>query len=99
MNMMTDALKPLVDLTRKYPQIEGQVIWADDGDWAADADETLGLDGEEIPFYAEGMIDEGYACAWQVLGDPNPEFIRLFFWQGDMPALPADPDILSSGLA
>ena len=44
---MTDALKPLVDLTRKYPEIEGQVIWAEDGDWAAqDDDAGLGLGGE-----------------------------------------------------
>ena len=96
---MTDALKPLVDLTRKYPEIEGQVIWAEDGDWAAQDDDALGLDGEEIPFYAEGMIAEGFHCAWQILGESGPEFIRLFFWQGTMPALPSDPDILSSGQA
>ena len=94
---MTDALKPLVDLTRKYPDIEGQAIWAEHGDWAAQDDEALGLDGEEIPFYAEGMMAEGYRCAWQILGNSTPEFIRLFFWQGTMPALPNDPDILSTG--
>lgn len=96
---MSDALKPLIDLTRKYPQIEGEVIWAEGTDWAAQDTDEDGLDGEEIPYYAEGMISEGFSCAWQVLGIDAPEFVRLFFWQGTMPALPNDPDLLSSGTA
>ena len=95
---MTDALKPLTDLARKYPNIEGEVIWADGSDWAAQEDEADGLDGEEIPYHAEAMIAEGYGCAWQVLGETVPEFVRLFFWQGTMPDLPDDPDVLSSAI-
>ena len=96
---MRDALKPLADLARKYPQIEGEVIWANGSDWTAQDDDTEGLDGEEIPFYAEGMIAEGYGCAWQIMVDAAPEFVRLFFWQGKMPTLPDDPDVLSHGVA
>lgn len=96
---MIDALKPLIDLTRKYPQIEGEVIWADGAQWSAQDTEEDGLDGEEIPYYVEGMIAEGFSCAWQVLGTDMPEFVRLFFWQGLMPALPNDPDILLRGQA
>lgn len=98
---MTDEsqLKPLTIIARKYPQIEAEVIWAKDGDWDAQSDETDGLDGEEIPYYAEGMLAEGYSLAWQVLGeDGTPEFVRLFFWQGAMPALPDDPDLISQGM-
>lgn len=93
------ALKPLVTLVRKHPEIEAEVIWAEGGDWAAQSDETDGLDGEEIPFYAAGMLAEGYALAWQILGDGAPEFVRLFFWQGTMPPLPVDPGLLAQGVA
>ncbi len=92
---MSDALKPLIALCRKYPSLEAQVIWAFSGDWQPQEDEDAGLDGEEIAYYAEGMLDEGHACAWQVLGIGTPEFLRLFFWQGEMPALPEDPDLIS----
>lgn len=91
------AIAPLAALLRKYPALEAQVIWADSGDWLAQDDEDMGLDGEEIPFYAEGLIAEGYDCAWQVLGQGAPQFVRLFFWQGAMPPLPNDPDVLSIG--
>jgi hypothetical protein len=91
------ALQPLALLLRKHPSLEAQVIWADTEDWAAQDDEDMQLDGEEITFYAEGLIAEGYHCAWQVLGDGAPQFLRLFFWQGAMPPLPDDPDLLSSG--
>lgn len=97
--MMFDSLKPLIALCRKYPQLEAQVIWAEAGMWQPQEDEDAELDGEEIVFYAEGMLIEGYACAWQVLGQGAPEFLRLFFWQGQMPTLPDDPDLLSSGEA
>lgn len=90
-----DAIKPLAQLCRKYPALEAQVIWAEGGDWHPQEDDEAGLDGEEIAFYAEGMLIEGYACAWQVLGQGAPEFVRLFFWQGDMPALPDDPDLIT----
>ncbi len=92
-----DAIKPLTALVRKYPQIEAEVIWADGDEWSAQSDETDGLDGEEIPFYAAGMLAEGYSLGWQVLGDGAPEFVRLFFWQGAMPPMPDDPDLISQG--
>lgn len=92
-----EAVKPLTALLRKHPDLEAEVIWAANGVWAAQDDEDEGLDGEEIPFYAAGMIAEGYACAWQLLGEGAPQFLRLFFWQGDAPPLPADPDVLATG--
>ncbi len=94
---MSDALAPLVALCRKHPTLEAQVIWAEAGDWQPQEGEEVGLDGEEIAFYAEGMVLEGYRCAWQILGEGGPEFVRLFFWMGDMPPLPDDPDLISQG--
>ena len=43
------------------------------------------MDAEEIPFYAEGLLMEGFAMQWQVLAETeapkDPVHIRLFFWQ------------------
>jgi hypothetical protein len=94
-----DALTPLVTLARKHPDLEAQVIWAESGEWLAQEDEENGLDGEEIAFYAEGLLMEGYRCAWQIMGQGAPEFVRLYFWQGEMPPLPDDPDLISQGFA
>lgn len=97
MTSPSESVKPLTDLLRKHPDLEAEVIWAAGGAWVAQDDEDEGLDGEEIPFYAEGMLAEGYACAWQLLGQGTPQFLRLFFWQGDAPPLPDDRDILAMG--
>ena len=94
---MLDALNPLTALCRKYPVLEAQVIWADGIEWQPQEDDEAGLDGEEIAFYAGGMVQEGYSCAWQILGIGAPEFVRLFFWIGAMPPLPSDPDLISQG--
>jgi hypothetical protein len=90
------ALKALAKLVAKHPNVEGEVIWAQEGTWQPQDDDAATLDGEEIPYYAEGMLMEGYRFSWQALGENTPEFIRLFFWQGACPALPSDPDILAS---
>ncbi|MDZ7905669.1 MAG: hypothetical protein U5N55_07805 [Cypionkella sp.] len=93
-----DVLKSLDNLCSKHG-LEAQVIWATDGDWQPQDGADNELDGEEIVFYAAGMVQEGYRCAWQILGQGAPEFVRLFFWQGEMPPLPADPDLISQGMA
>lgn len=70
--------------------IEALVFWAKDGLWADAIGETL--EHEEIVFYAEGLLMEGTAMAWQVIGTADaPDHLRLFFWQGSAPALPAAP--------
>jgi len=97
--MGVEDLKPLEQLCRRHPSLEGQVIWAEAGDWSPQEDEDSGLDGEEIAYYAAGMVEEGYACGWQILGQGAPEFVRLFFWQGDRPALPHDLDLIAEGQA
>ena len=91
------ALAPLRRLAARHPDLETQVIWKGDDDWDPQEDEEQNLDPEEVEPYAEGLLAEGFSLAWQVLGDGGPEFLRLFFWQGDMPALPEDPAILDQG--
>lgn len=78
-------LAPLARITLKHPDLEGEVIWADGPAWQAQDDAEGLLDAEEIPFYAEGLLMEGFAMQWQVLAETeapkDPVHIRLFFWQ------------------
>ena len=57
-------LAPLTRLAVRH-DCDGQVIWADGPDWRAQEDETDMLDPDEIAFYAEGMLIEGYCLHWQ----------------------------------
>jgi hypothetical protein len=87
----------LIKLVTKYPDVEGEVIWAENDTWRAQEDEASMLDGEEIPYYAEGLLQEGYGFAWQAMGEQTPELIRLFFWLGVAPTLPTDQGIVATG--
>lgn len=97
-------LAPLAKLTAKHPDLEGEVIWADGPDWQAQDDAEGLLDAEEIPFYAEGLLMEGFCMQWQVLAEAeapkDPVHVRLFFWQGE--AIPPEPGaglmVLASGI-
>lgn len=86
-------LAPLARITLKHPDLEGEVIWANGPDWQAQDDTEGLLDAEEIPFYAEGLLMEGFAMQWQVLAEAeapkDPVHIRLFFWQTGGAAPPA----------
>ncbi len=73
--------------------IEGHVVWWEEGGWTAQEDATDLLDAEEIGFYAEGLMAEGFGLIWQVLAETEtpeePAVALLFFWQGqEMPAPP-----------
>lgn len=87
------CLVPLARLAVKSPDLEGQVIWWDNGTWDAQDDEEAMLDAEELAFYAEGLLVEGFGLCWQVMAEPEspktPVLARLFFWQGAKPAVPA----------
>ncbi|MFN4153779.1 MAG: hypothetical protein ACK4HF_03935 [Paracoccaceae bacterium] len=83
-------LEPLARITRKHKTIEAYVLWHKDGAWSDAAGESL--DTEEIVFYAEGLLMEGFRLAWDHLSDPGlGDHIRLCFWQGAQPALPEVP--------
>ncbi|NEX46745.1 hypothetical protein [Pseudotabrizicola algicola] len=83
-------LAPLDQITRKHKTIEAYVLWHKDGGWSDAAGESL--ETEEILFYAEGLLMEGFHLAWDHVSDPalGPH-IRLCFWQGTQPPLPDLP--------
>lgn len=90
-------LAPLARLAARDPDIEGHVFWADAGVWPPEPAEAL--EAEEIAFYAEGLLIEGFHLIWQVIGtDTNgPEAILLFVWQGDAAPPPDFGPVITSG--
>lgn len=90
---MTDIatfLLPLAKLAAKHPDVEGAVVWGDAEGWDIQDDATELLDAEEIAFYAEGLLQEGFGMIWQAMAETDspkePDHILLMFWQGS--ALP-----------
>lgn len=74
-------IAPLAKLAAKDPDIEGHVFWSSGGPWPDRPAEAL--ESEEIAFYAEGLLQEGFHLIWQAIGTPadGPEAILLYFWQ------------------
>lgn len=86
-------LAPLAKLALRHPDLEGQAIWWEAGDWQAQDDEEAMIDGEEIAYYAEGLLAEGFGLHWQVLAEADapkdPVLVLLFLWQSpETPELP-----------
>ncbi len=88
-----EFLAPLAKIALKSPAIEGHVIWAADGTWPDIGQTTQVIDSEEIAFYAEGLLIEGFPMIWEHLGPaPDaPALIRLLVWQGTAPPPPPLP--------
>ncbi len=86
-------LAPLAKLALKQPEIEGLVFWGDANGW--DASPTEALESEEIAFYAEGLLLEGFRMVWEIAAmaetPTDPDHIRLLFWQDTAPPVPAPP--------
>ena len=96
-------LAPLAKLLARHPDLEGEVIWAEADGWLAQNDVEGLLDAEEVAFYAEGLLLEGFHMQWQVLSETaapkEPVTVRLFFWQGTATPPAPEPDLtlLASG--
>ena len=84
-------LAPLSALTLGAPDLEGRVLWCRDGQWSDGAGEML--EAEEIAFYAEGLLLEGFSLHWDHLFSAvgDMALIRLCFWEGEVPLLPPPP--------
>ncbi len=84
-------LAPLVALALEAPELEGQVLWHRDGQWSDASGEML--EAEEIAFYAEGLLMEGFSMQWDALRSISDDtaLIRMLFWQGDFPTAPLLP--------
>ena len=94
---METCLAPLAKLALRFSDAQAAVIWGDAAGWEPQDDQTDQMDGEEIAFYAEGLLSEGFSLIWQALADPDDptevaQFL-LFFWQGPIapPPPPAQP--------
>lgn len=86
-------LSPIARLAARFPDVEGVVIWGDEAGWDIQDDTTEMLDAEEIAFYAEGLLAEGFGMIWQAMAEVDspkePDHALLLFWQG--PATPPPP--------
>jgi hypothetical protein len=83
-------LAPLARLARKHPEIEGLVFWGGAEGWSDSP--SAALEAEEIAFYAEGLLIEGFHMDWALVGDAEgPDHLRLCFWQDGPPPLAALP--------
>jgi hypothetical protein len=81
-------LAPLARVARAHRSVEGLVFWGGSGGWPATPSEAL--EPEEIVFYAEGLLAEGFGMEWTLVaedeGGDGPGHLRLCFWQeGDPP--------------
>jgi hypothetical protein len=97
MSDLETFLAKLAKLAAKFPDVEGAVVWADAQEWSVQDDTTELLDAEEIAFYAEGLLMEGFGMIWQALAEAaapkEPDHILLMFWQGaSHPPAPDAPE-------
>ena len=89
-------LAPLARLAARHPALEGQVLWAGAEGWQVQDDMAELLDSEEIPFYVEGLLMEGFGLLWQAMAEagpakPEPDHVLLMVWEpGQTP--PPDPE-------
>lgn len=80
-------LAPLARLARKHRDIEGLVFWGGADGW--DANPSEALEPEEIAFYAEGLLIDGFQMDWALVGEGEaPDHLRLCFWQEGEPSPP-----------
>lgn len=92
MNDIATFLAPLAKLATKFPAAEGAVLWGDTSGWQLQDDTTERLDAEEIAFYAEGLLMEGFGMIWQAMAatetPKDVEHVLLMFWEGRSVAPP-----------
>ena len=95
------CLAPLARLARTQPEIEALVFWGGPEGWSDHPSEAL--ESEEITFYAEGLMEDGFHLAWTIVALADtptlPDHIRLQVWQDGAapPALPPGWVALTTG--
>ena len=79
-------LAPLAKIARTHRDIEGLVFWGGES-W--DASPSEALEAEEIVFYAEGLLLDGFCMDWALVADAaGTDHVRLCFWQDGAPPPP-----------
>lgn len=81
-------LARLANAARAHPEIEGLIFWGGPEGWKPSPSEAL--EAEEIAFYAEGLLIDGFSMDWALVAEAEalaePDHLRLCFWQdGDPP--------------
>lgn len=75
-------LAPLARLALRDPEVEALVFW-EAGGWPDEPTEEL--EAEEIAFYAEGLLDEGFRLDWRILAAADaparPDHVQLWLWE------------------
>lgn len=95
-------LAPLARHAQKLREVEGLVFWGGAEGW--DASPSEALEPEEIAFYAEGLLLDGFRMRWSLMASADApglaDHLRLEFWQDDSPPpdLPAGWIALDQGL-
>ena len=93
---LPNSLRPLAALAIRFPHLEGQVVWLEGGDYTFQEAEELGLDPEEIAFYAEGLLVEGFHLVWALLADvdapADPLILQLTCGEDGLPPAPPLPE-------
>jgi len=83
-------LAPLARHARTLSELEGLVFWGGSEGWGDVPSEAL--EAEEISFYAEGLLLDGFRMQWSLVAlaeaPDRPDHIRLEFWQDNSPAPP-----------
>ncbi|GAB1361412.1 hypothetical protein MASR1M32_06480 [Rhodobacter sp.] len=86
-------LAPLARLARREPGIEGLVFWHAGG-WPEEPAEEL--EAEEIAFYAEGLLEEGFRLEWRILAAADApdraDHVQLWLWEDAKASLPPQVD-------
>lgn len=83
-------LAPLAKIARTHRDIEGLVFWGGAEGW--DPSPSEALEAEEIAFYAEGLLIDGFHMDWTLVGEGAvPDHVRLCFWQDGDPPPPVSP--------
>ena len=82
-------LAPLARLARKYREIEGLVFWGGAAGW--DASPSEALEAEEITFYAEGLLIDGFQMDWALVGEGEAADHLRLCGRGEARPSPAPP--------
>jgi hypothetical protein len=80
-------LAPLAKIASKHRDVDGLVFWGDADGWPDSPSEAL--EPEEIAFYAEGLLIDGFHMDWALVAEGEEvDHLRLCFWQDGPPPPP-----------
>lgn len=79
-------LAPLRKQLARDIALETLVFWGSDNGWPDTPAEAL--EAEEVAFYAEGLVPEGFHMEWRILaeaGSTRADHLRLYAWEDGSP--------------